>query len=271
VIAFLIPFPAIDPVLIQIGPLSVRWYGVAYAAAILWACFYPKRLLKYYPSTIKPLVFDELIIPLIIGIVVGGRLGYILFYNLDHFIKNPLEIFMTWQGGMSFHGGLAGVIAALYGYAYRQRLSFLAVTDVIAMGAPMGLFLGRIANFINAEHYGRVTDVPWAVIFPGGGPLPRHPSQLYEAIGEGLIIWALLYSIWRWQPNYRMRPGSISGLFLLSYGLIRSFIEVFRQPDGIVMSGTPLELTLGQVLCLPMIVGGFYLLWPHANTTHQTP
>jgi phosphatidylglycerol---prolipoprotein diacylglyceryl transferase len=269
VIAFLIPFPSLDPVMINIGPLPVRWYGLAYAGAILWVCFYSKRLFKVYPSTTKLVILDELIVPLIVGIVVGGRLGYIIFYNLEHFLKSPLEIFMTWQGGMSFHGGLVGVIVALSWYAHRQHLPFLAVTDVIAVGTPMGLFLGRLANFINGEHYGRVTSVPWAVIFPNGGPLPRHPSQLYEAVGEGLVIWGLLYSIWKWYPKYWIRPGGMSGIFLLSYGLIRSFLELLRQPDGVVMSGTCFELTLGQILCLPMIMGGLYLSWPHANPSHQ--
>ncbi|MEI8295532.1 MAG: prolipoprotein diacylglyceryl transferase, partial [Alphaproteobacteria bacterium] len=204
---FLLPFPSIDPILIQIGPLPVRWYGIAYAVAIIWACFYPRRLLRLYPSTIKPSLPEELVIPLIVGIVVGGRLGYILFYNLEHFLKHPLEIFMTWQGGMAFHGGIIGVIVALFWYAHRHHLSFKALTDVIAMGAPMGLFLGRVANFINGEHYGRPTDVPWAIVFPHGGPLPRHPSQLYEAIGEGLLIWAVLYMVWRFKPQYRMRSG----------------------------------------------------------------
>lgn len=256
----LLPFPYINPVPLHIWHFQVHWYGIAYAVSIIWACIYLKRLLRSYPSTIEPYVVEALVIPLIIGIVVGGRLGYILFYASGYFLQHPWEVFMTWQGGMSFHGGLIGVIVAIIWYARRNHLSALALTDVIAMGTPIGLFLGRIANFINGEHYGRHTDVSWAMIFPHGGPLPRHPSQLYEAIGEGLIIWVLLYLVWRFKPQYRMRHGYIGGLFLLAYGYIRSAAELFRQPDGWVFDGTPFAMTLGQTLCIPMILAGLYLL-----------
>lgn len=256
----MIAFPNINPIALQLGPLSIRWYGIAYALGILLALSYLKHLLKSdpRPTTISPKTLDNLIVPVIVGAVVGGRLGFILFYNLDYYLENPLEILMTWRGGMSFHGGLMGVILAVLWYAHRYHIVFFALTDLIVMGAPIGLFLGRIANFINSEHFGRPTDVPWAMVFPGAGPLPRHPSQLYEAFGEGLILWMLLSLAWRFR-SWRDNPGHLSGLFLLGYGFIRCFVEFFRHPDHTFVWQN-IEVTVGQLLSLPLVLVGVYLL-----------
>lgn len=266
----MISFPDINPIALQIGPLSIRWYGIAYAAGIVLAWSYLKRILRTSPPkvTIPLQTLDNLMIPLIIGIVVGGRLGFIFFYSLDHYLKHPVEIFMTWRGGMSFHGGVIGVIFAFLWYAYRNRLSFFVLTDIVVLGIPIGLFLGRLANFINGEHFGRSTDVTWAMIFPNGGPVLRHPSQIYEALGEGFVLFCILRWAWKY-PNWRDNPGRISGLFLFGYGIIRCFLEFFRYPDSVFM-GWGVEMTLGQILSLPLILLGLYLMFLYGKNKGQT-
>ena len=197
-----------------------------------------------------------------LAVVLGGRLGYVLFYQPGYFAAHPAEILLVWQGGMSFHGGLLGVVVALILYARRHELSLLRLSDAIACAAPIGLFFGRIANFINGELFGRTGDVPWAMVFPGGGPSPRHPSQLYEAILEGLALFIVLFIASR-RANIRHRPGLLTGIFCVGYALSRALIELFREPDahlGFVVGAT----TMGQLLSLPLLALGVYLVW-HAK------
>ena len=194
----------------------------------------------------------------ILGTILGGRLGYVLFYNLPMYMEHPADILHIWQGGMSFHGGMLGVIIAVALYAYFQKINFLAVTDYFAAATPIGLGLGRLANFVNGELYGRVTNMPWGMVFPRGGPLPRHPSQLYEAGLEGFVLFLVLWLMIR-QPQIRAKPGMISGTFLIGYALCRIIIEQFREPDAQLgfIFGT---LTMGQILSIPMILGGLWLI-----------
>ncbi|MDH5750199.1 MAG: prolipoprotein diacylglyceryl transferase, partial [Rhodospirillales bacterium] len=201
---------------------------------------------------------DDFIVWATLGIVIGGRLGYVLFYNFDFYLSNPGAILQVWKGGMSFHGGLLGVVVATYLFVRKRGLDVLPFADLIACAAPIGLFLGRLANFINSELYGRVTDVPWAMVFPNGGAASRHPSQLYEAGLEGLVLFAILFILWR-QESVRRRPGMLMGVFLIGYWAARSFVELFRQPDvqiGFMSGGT----TMGQWLSFPMLLLGLFLL-----------
>lgn len=257
---FAVAFPNIDPVAVEIGPIVIRWYALAYLAGLLLGWRYMRVLASRSPATIRTSDIDDFIIWATLGVVLGGRLGYVLFYKFDFYVQNPLMALQIWQGGMSFHGGLLGVIAATLLFAWRRRLQLLAFSDLIACAAPIGLFLGRIANFINGELYGRVTDVPWAMAFPRGGPVPRHPSQLYEAGLEGLVLFLVLFGLWRIR-EVRSRPGIVSGVFLVGYATARSVIEVFRQPDahvGFLVGGT----TMGQWLSVPtLLLGLFLIVW----------
>lgn len=258
-----LPFPAIDPVLIELGPFPVRWYALAYLAGLLLGWWLAQRLIArndLFAASGPPKLaqLDDFLLWAAIGIVCGGRLGFVLFYNLDYYLENPLEIIQPWRGGMSFHGGAAGLMVATYLFARRQALPFLTLMDVVTAVAPVGLFFGRIANFINGELYGRVSDVPWAILFPRGGYLPRHPSQLYEAGLEGLVLFIVLMVL-----VFRVRalrwPGVIAGVFLAGYGVARSIVEFFREPDaqlGYLAGG----LTMGQVLSLPMILCGVIIV-----------
>lgn len=253
-----IPFPEIDPIAIQIGPLAIRWYALAYIAGILLAWLYAKRLSRSWQSTVSADNLSDFVLWATLGIVLGGRLGYVLFYNLDQYLADPLRILLIWRGGMSFHGGLLGVIAATWLFARRRGIPILALSDLIACTAPIGLFLGRIANFINGELYGRVADVPWAMVFPGGGPDPRHPSQLYEALLEGLMLFVLLALLARLPGAFR-RPGLLTGIFLTGYGLARFLVEFAREPDaqlGFVLG----SYSMGQVLSTPLVLLGVYLI-----------
>ena len=248
-----IPFPAIDPVAIEIGPLVIRWYALAYIAGLVLGWRYCRYLGRRAPSPIAPEVFDDLLLWATLGVVIGGRLGYVIFYNPGYFLAHPLQILMLWQGGMSFHGGLLGVTVSIILFCRRRGVPMLTVGDIVAAAAPIGLFFGRIANFINAELFGRVTDVPWGVIFPGGGPQPRHPSQLYEALLEGAVLFGLLYLLAE-RGGLRHR-GMMIGCFLGGYGLSRFIVEFFREPDAHL--GPVLGiLTMGQILSLPMIMAG---------------
>jgi len=248
-----IPFPMIDPVIFSIGPFAIRWYALAYLAGILLGWWYLKRLTEQDDDPIGPAPLDALINASVIGIILGGRLGYVFFYNLPYYLNHPLEIFMVWHGGMSFHGGMIGMASAIVIVARRFGINPLALGDLIALAAPIGLFFGRIANFINAELYGRVTDMPWGIVFPGGGEATRHPSQLYEAGLEGLLLFLILRSAFR--NGARETPGLIIGIFLSGYGLARIFIEVFREPDQQI--GFLFDfLTMGQMLSLPMVIIG---------------
>ncbi|TVQ83805.1 MAG: prolipoprotein diacylglyceryl transferase [Micavibrio sp.] len=259
-----IPFPEIDPVAFSIfGFFDVRWYALAYLAGFLggwgYGIWLSGRFAKAVPDWRPHRQDIEDMLPWLVGgVILGGRLGYVLFYNPAYYLAHPLHVFHLWEGGMSFHGGMAGVIAVLFFYARGQGISLLRLSDLVACAAPIGLFFGRIANFINGELFGRVTTAPWGVIFPYGGPFPRHPSQIYEAIGEGLLLFILLYVLAR-VAGYWKKPGLLSGVFLAGYGLARFCVEWVREPDP--QLGLFAEyLTMGQILSLPMILGGVFLI-----------
>jgi phosphatidylglycerol:prolipoprotein diacylglycerol transferase len=258
-------FPAFDPVLVTIGPLAIRWYALAYLAGFVLGWLYGQKLAAQNPKGPSPKAIDDFLTWAVIGTVLGGRIGYILFYQFGYYLSDPLEMFKVWHGGMSFHGGMLGVIAAIWLFTKREKIPFFAFSDILACVTPIGLGLGRLANFVNGELFGRPTDVPWAMIFPRGGDVPRHPSQLYEAGLEGLVLFLILYFLAR-RPWVRERVGLLSGSFLTLYGLFRFTAEFFREPDpqlGFLFDGA----TMGQLLCLPMIaVGGciiFYALNKH--------
>ncbi len=253
-----IAFPNIDPVAIAIGPFAIRWYALAYIVGIVLGWRYCIHLAKRSDFPPNARDFDDFMIWAVLGVILGGRLGYVLFYKpADHF-QNPVEILYVWQGGMSFHGGLLGIVVAILVFSHRRGFPTLALSDLIAAAAPIGLFFGRIANFINGELFGRTTDVPWAVVFPQGGHLPRHPSQLYEAFLEGIILFVLL-AVLAHRPEATRRVGLLTGVFFLGYGASRTFVELFREPDahlGFILG----PLTMGQILSIPMILIGLYLI-----------
>jgi phosphatidylglycerol:prolipoprotein diacylglycerol transferase len=255
---FAIAFPNIDPVALEIGPIVIRWYALAYITGLLLGWWYMRVLARRSSAAIHPPDIDDFVVWATLGVVLGGRLGYVFFYSSGYYAENPLAILEIWRGGMSFHGGLIGVIVATLLFVRRRGIQLLPFADVVACAAPIGLFLGRIANFINGELYGRVSDVPWAMVFPRGGPEPRHPSQLYEAGLEGLLLFALLYLLWR-VSGIRQRPGTLAGVFFIGYGLARTTVELFREPDahiGFLLGGT----TTGQWLSVPMVVLGLSLI-----------
>ena len=256
-----LPFPNIDPVLFSIGPLAVHWYGLAYVVGILLGWRYARvlagtdRLWFDGRPAMRVSDIDDFLIWGAVGIVLGGRLGYILFYDFAAFTHNPLRMFEIWKGGMSFHGGLLGTIIAMMVFARRRGISVWSLFDVVAASAPIGLFLGRLANFVNGELWGRVSDVPWAVIFPTGGPEPRHPSQLYEALLEGPLLFFALYLL-MFRFGKLQRPRYVGGAFLLGYGACRILVEFFREPDahiGYLLGGW---LTMGMILSVPMLLIG---------------
>ena len=255
-----IAFPAIDPIAVELGPLVIRWYALAYIVGFVAGWRYCMWLARSGPARPTAQDFDDVLPWAVVGVIIGGRFGYVLFYNLPYYLQNPLEALMVWQGGMAFHGGLVGIIVAILLYARKNGVSPLALGDLIACAGPIGLFFGRIANFVNGELYGRATDVAWAVEFPRGGFVPRHPSQLYEAALEGLVLFVVLALMVR-NPAIRARPGILGGVFLAGYGLSRFVVEFFREPDpqlGFLFAGA----TMGQLLSVPMIVGGAGLaLW----------
>jgi phosphatidylglycerol---prolipoprotein diacylglyceryl transferase len=257
-----IPFPAINPILISIGPFSVRWYALAYILGIIAGWFYARAIISSErlwggPAPFTVIDFDDFVVWITLGIILGGRIGYVLFYNLPHFAENPIEILRLWNGGMSFHGGVLGCIVAIVLFAMRRGIPILSLGDVTAAVAPIGLFLGRIANFINGELWGRPTDVPWAMVFPHGGPVPRHPSQLYEATLEGIVLFIVLALLVRF--GALKRPGVVTGVFAIGYGAARVTCEFFREPDvqlGFLWGG----LTMGMLLCIPLILAGIAIL-----------
>lgn len=247
-------FPAIDPIAISIGPIAIRWYALAYIAGLLLGWKYVVYYCTKTPNIMSKRDVDDLLFWATLGVILGGRLGYILFYNLDYYLDNPANILKVWQGGMAFHGGFMGVIVAIILFARKRGISTLAVLDAAAVATPIGLFFGRIANFINGELFGRTTDVAWGVVFPNGGPLPRHPSQLYEAVLEGLILFVVLFVMSR-NAYIRHRPGILGGTFVAGYGISRIIVEFFREPDaqlGFLAGGA----TMGQLLSIPMVLFG---------------
>jgi len=249
-----IPYPHIDPVIVQIGPLAVRWYGMMYVAG-----FGLSYLLLLYQVGRRSVAvtraqIDDLYFYLILGLLVGARLGYVIFYNLPFFLEHPVEIFVLWHGGMSFHGGLIGAFLAGYAGIRRKKIDFWKAADLIIPTAPVGIGLGRLGNFINGELYGKPSDVPWAMIFPEGGPVARHPSQLYEAFLEGLLLFLILW----FYKDKKKRDGDVFALFLICYGFFRTFCEFFREPDvqvGYIFG----IITMGQILSLSMVCIGLFL------------
>ena len=257
-----IGFPIIDPVAVEIGPLAIRWYSLAYVAGILFGWRYALRLADLKHNSLKRTHIDDFIVWATLGIILGGRLGYVLFYRPDFFIDKPIEIFAMWKGGMSFHGGLLGIIVSGWLFTLKRQISIYYLSDVVCAVAPIGLFFGRIANFINGELYGRQTDVYWAMVFPRGGELPRHPSQLYEAGLEGfLLFFCISVVVFRFQGLER--PGLVSGVFMTGYGVFRYLVEFYREPDSHL--GTIYGIaTMGQLLSVPLILIGIsliYLAW----------
>lgn len=254
-----LPFPNIDPEIFSIGPFALRWYALSYIAGLLLAWRYILKLTDQPHAPMARRHVDDFFFWAVMGVILGGRFGYALFYKFDAYLSNPLAIFKLWEGGMSFHGGLLGVTVAMLLYCRRHKLSLLRFADYIACGVPIGLFLGRLANFINGELYGRVTDVPWAMVFPTGGPLPRHPSQLYEALMEGLILFIILWVLFHKTPVRRW-PGFLVGIYTAGYGIARFIVELVREPDvhlGVLKTG----LTMGQSLSIPMILFGLGLMF----------
>jgi phosphatidylglycerol---prolipoprotein diacylglyceryl transferase len=254
-----IAFPALDPVLIQIGPFAIRWYALAYIAGLVIGWRYLIALTRDGSQPFRRHDVDDFLLWATLGVVLGGRIGYVLFYRPGFYLQEPLAALQVWQGGMSFHGGLLGVIAATWWFSRRRGLPWLWLGDRLAAVAPIGLGLGRIANFINGELWGRVSDVPWAMVFPGGGPLPRHPSQLYQAGLEGALLFAAVWAARRFAPQSN-NEGFVGGVFLIGYAIARVIGELFREPDahlGFLIGGT----TYGQWLSLPLAAAGMALVW----------
>jgi phosphatidylglycerol:prolipoprotein diacylglycerol transferase len=254
--------PQFNPIAFEIGPLAIHWYGLTYLAAFslfLWLASLRVRHAPYAEAGWSRRDVEDLLFFGVIGVIIGGRLGYVLFYKPEYYLANPLEAFAVWKGGMSFHGGLLGVLGAVLLFARKRGRRFLEVTDLIAPCVPLGLACGRIGNFINGELWGRAADpsLPWAMVFPQSGtPLPRHPSQLYQVALEGVLLFVLL---WLYARNPR-RTGQVSGAFLLGYGVFRFIAEYFREPDA-YLGLLALGMSMGQWLCMPMIVGGALLWW----------
>ncbi|GGB02623.1 prolipoprotein diacylglyceryl transferase [Agarivorans gilvus] len=252
-------FPEIDPIAISIGPLAVRWYGLMYLFGFLFALWLGGRLADKPKSGWTRAEVSDLLFYCFIGVILGGRVGYVLFYQFPHFLDDPLYLFKIWTGGMSFHGGLLGVITAMLWFAKKTKRHFFTVADFIAPLIPFGLATGRLGNFINGELWGRATDMPWGMVFPSGGPIARHPSQLYEFALEGVLLLLLLLAYAKRKPPM----GAVSGAFLLGYGCFRFIIEFFREPDshlGLLSFG----MSMGQILSLPMIIfGGIFIAWAY--------
>jgi len=255
---FAIAYPAIDPVLFAWGPLVIRWYALAYVTGLLVGWRYLLILARRPPQVATAAHIDDFLVWATLGVILGGRLGYVLFYKPGFFFDNPLAIPQVWLGGMSFHGGMLGVAIATILFARQRAIPLFHFADLLACAAPIGLFLGRIANFINGELYGRASDVAWAMVFPRGGPLARHPSQLYEAVLEGAVLFIILFFLGR-HEGLRQRAGFLTGVFLAGYAVARGIAELFRQPDthlGFLLGGT----TMGQWLSIPMLGFGLYLI-----------
>ena len=257
-------YPNIDPILFAVGPFEIRWYALAYIIGIIGAIYYAKKLVRqeafWHNKQKRPSsqAIDDFMLWVTLGILFGGRLGYVLFYDFGYFISHPLDIFAIWQGGMAFHGGLLGVFIAILLFAYKRDIPTWSLLDLAAASAPIGLFLGRLANFINGELFGRITNHPIGMIFPHGGDMPRHPSQLYQAAMEGILLFLLLYIAIRYFKALT-RPGMVTGLFCIIYGFARIIAEIFREPDAHIgfLAG---NITMGMLLSLPMIIVGFWIV-----------
>ncbi len=253
-----------DPVFLDFGIFQIRWYSIAYILGILLGWIYANRIIKntnkkYNLISVDPKLFEDLLIYLIVGMVVGGRLGYVIFYNLEYYSKNLNDIYKIWQGGMSFHGGLIGIILASYIFSKIKKINFFKYTDIVACVTPIGLFLGRLANFINGELFGKVSSVSWGIIFPNGGNLPRHPSQLYEALLEGVLLFILI-NFFALKKNLLSKPGYVSGLFLIFYSIFRICAEYFREPDkqiGYILN----YFSMGSLLSLVTFLFGLIIIY----------
>lgn len=272
---FVMPFPVIDPIAVQIGPLAIRWYALAYVVGILLAWWFVRRLVEKAPlwngaPRPTPENIDDFILWATLGIVLGGRLGYVVFYNPAHYLAHPSEIWQVWGGGMSFHGGFLGVVFAMALFTRGKGFPLLTLFDLAAAAAPFGLFFGRIANFVNGELWGRAADVPWAMVFPHGGPIARHPSQLYEAALEGIVLFAVIAHL-VFRTRLLEKPGVIAGIFAMGYGLARFTVEYFREPDAQLgyLFGF---ITMGQILSLPMVAAGAALaIWAWKRAARARP
>nr|WP_145735763.1 prolipoprotein diacylglyceryl transferase [Nitrospirillum amazonense] len=252
-------FPNISPTIVEIGPFALRWYALAYIVGVTLGYRLALGMARRMNSRPTPLELDDFLVWAVVGVLAGGRLGFILFYNLDFYLQHPLDMLKVWNGGMSFHGGMTGVALAILLFARRRGFNPLALGDLAAVAAPIGLFLGRLANFVNGELWGRPTDVPWGMVFPHADDLPRHPSQLYEAGLEGIVLFTVLFLLSR-VPSVRDRTGTLSGAFLIGYALCRITAEFFREPDvqvGFLLGG---GVTMGQILSVPMALIGIALV-----------
>jgi phosphatidylglycerol:prolipoprotein diacylglycerol transferase len=255
-----LPYPDIKPEIFSIGPFAIRWYALAYIAGLLIGWQIMRRVCTQPPRVLSPQKVDDFLLWAAIGVILGGRLGYVLFYKPAFFLQNPLQIFTLWEGGMSFHGGLLGVIVAILAFSRRQGIHPFLLSDMMAIVTPIGLFFGRIANFINGELWGRPSDVPWAMVFPRGGPFARHPSQLYQAAFEGILLFLLLLAVWKWSDG-RRRPGLLTGVFCMGYAVARVVGEIFREPDAFLGFLVGDWLTMGMLLSLPVLAFGGWLVW----------
>ena len=251
-----IPYPQIDPVLVQLGPFALRWYALAYIAGLVIGWQVMRRVCEQPPKVLSPLKIDDFLLWAALGVILGGRLGYVLFYKPGFYIDHPLAALTLWEGGMSFHGGLLGAVIAVWLFSRRNKLNMLSIADLACAFAPITIFMVRIANFINDELWGRVTNVPWAMVFPRGGPLPRHPSQLYEATLEGLVLLVIVQVALRVFRAHQ-KPGLISALFLAGYGTFRFICEFFREPDTQFIG----PVSMGMALSIPIWLGAGLLFW----------
>lgn len=258
----------IDPIAFSLGPFHIRWYALAYLAGFVLGWRYALRLAGLYGGRRPDRAdIDDFLTWAVLGVILGGRLGYVLFYQPEYYLENPLEALKIWKGGMAFHGGAAGVILAIILFSWRRGFSIFRLGDIVCAAVPIGLFFGRLANFVNGELYGRPADVAWAMKFPGGGDALRHPSQLYEAGLEGLLLFLILFVLIRIRA-VRERPGIIAGAFLAGYGVFRSLVEFFREPDaqlGFILG----EFSMGQILSLPMVIAGLVMIG-YAVIKHKT-
>ena len=258
----------LSPVALALGPLKIRWYSLAYIAGILIGWWYLLKLIAQPGAPMARRHADDMVFYATLGILLGGRLGYCIFYKPELW-QHPVDVLKLWEGGMSFHGGAIGMSVGIFYLAWKNKLNWLRIHDYIACCVPFGLFFGRIANFINGELWGRATDVPWAMVFPGSyaSDVPRHPSQLYEAGLEGIVLFTILWFAF-WKTKARYEPGKLTGIFLMGYGFARFFVEFFREPDeglGTLSWG----LTMGQTLTVPMLIGGLYLILTAKRRRHR--
>lgn len=262
----MLEFPNINPIIISFGPLAISWYSLSYVVGIILGWHYIIKLIEKKYTPLKKQHIDDFITWVIIGIIIGGRLGYVLFYDPQKYLSNPIEILKTYEGGMSFHGGILGFVIVSIIFTRKNKLKYFTLVDAVAAATPIALFLGRIANFINAELYGRVTNVPWSFIFPGSDGLPRHPSQLYEAFLEGFILFFIL-NFYIKKHQALEKPGLISGLFLVFYSIFRLIIENFREADAHIGYYADF-ITRGQLLCIPMLIIGIIIIKYSRSNAH---